>query len=240
MSSRVMEGEEVTGPVLMLIHIKGWKAAPRFQFLNSIVESHALYLPQSDKLKVSQVRSVYPRWLLDLLAMFASPEGNGGCWQNWNVIPSLSETLEKASCSCCLGSRCWVCVSASQHISSFFVSSMQIGQAKGGPRLRATLKQQLARMGWIRWRKTKASRRHIPKLRSTLLQDTFHSKLQKLKCFGHLKLNLTKSCVHTVGINFKLSQLWTRWPGWLVFALRGCCTLWGVVDSYSLYCRIWN
>lgn len=96
----------------------------------------------------------------------------------------------------------------------FFVSSMQMVQAKGGPCLRAAPKWLLARTGWVKWRKIKASGRHILKLRSTLLQNTFHSKLQKLKCFGHLKLNLTKTCVHTVGINFELSQLWTRWPSW--------------------------
>lgn len=116
-------------------YIYMWKEAPRFQLLNSIIESHALFLPQSDELKVSQVQSVYPRWLLDLLAKLASPEGNGGCWQDRNVIPSLSET----SCSCCLGSRCWVCVCIPAYL-IFFVSSMQIGQAKGGPCLRAALK----------------------------------------------------------------------------------------------------
>lgn len=159
-----------------------WKKEPRFQFLNSNVESRALYLFQSDK--VSQVQSVYPRWLLGLLGRLSSPEGNGGCWQGWNVIPSLSET----SCSCCLGSRCWVCVCIPAFL-IFFVSSMQIGQAKGGLCLRAALKQLLAGTGWIKWRKIKASRRYILILRSTLLQGTFHHKLKKLICFGHLKLN---------------------------------------------------
>ena len=139
-------------------------------------------------------------------------------WGKWWVLAGLKchpffiWNIRKSSCSCCLGSRCWVCVCILAHL-IFFVSSRQIGQAKGGPCLRAALKQLLARTGGMKWTKIKATRRHILNLRSTLLQNTFHSKLKNLKCFGHLKLNLTKkNCVHTVGIDFKLSQLWTRWP----------------------------
>lgn len=131
MSSQATVQEE--GTRMSSWHICKWKEEPRFQF---DVESHALYSTQSDELKASRVQSVYPRWLLDLLAKLASPEGNGGCWQDRNVIPSLSET----SCSCCLGSRGWVCACLHPTHLIFFVSSMQIGLVKGGPCLRAALK----------------------------------------------------------------------------------------------------